>query len=230
MLHGTGVYDTNEARLLEEDETLCGFGFTTGQGSGLKETDPWEMREEFLGVGQEGGGLMGMTLAYGRFGTGKDDLMVPTEWLRESSASPSRWMLLEEEFREWQRLVRAAMTRGMQEWPSLEQDFPAHKVDLLCRPLSLGVKWQDRKPTGVITCFGVLQAIVATLQIDALLGAEYRFCACVGCGKSFKVVRRDQRYCPDSECAHRQAVRDSRERERKAGRLAQEHENKTEGK
>jgi len=118
--------------------------------------------------------------------------------------------LLDVEFLNWQSLVRAAMTTKMTAWPQLKREFPADKITRLCQPIPLAIEWRDGRPTGSIICSGILQTLISTLQIDALIGAEYRFCACRGCPKSFKVKRKDQRYCSE-DCKHRQVVRDGRE-------------------
>jgi hypothetical protein len=192
--------------------------------------DPWLLRGEILHkVEDSDERLNGLTSFYGRWGIGRDDLLVP----RDKFPKDCDWFkacdLLREEYKEWRSLIRAAMKTKMSAWPKLGAKFPAAKVDRLCEPMALSVEWQDGRPTGVITCTGILRALIATLQIDALIGAEYRFCARRGCTKSFKVRRKDQRYC-DEICKHRQVVRDGRERQRKAAEQAKRQEGKRRGK
>jgi hypothetical protein len=132
--------------------------------------------------------------------------------------------LLDAEFLNWQSLVRAAMTTKMTAWPQLKREFPPDKITRLCQPMPLGIEWRQGRPTGVITCTGILRALIATLQIDALIGAEYRFCSYAKCGKEFRVTRTDQRYCSGTNCKYNQVVRDGRERQRKAAQLAEKSE------
>ena len=179
--------------------------------------DPWELRKEIFEESEIAHILLdGVTLGWGRFGVGIEDLTVPIEKVLMARDERECSKLLDAEYLEWRSLFREASTTRMSEWPALEGRFPAQKVRRLCRPMPLAIEWRDSRPTGVITCSGVIQAVIATLQIDALIGAEYRFCACVGCGRSFKVKRKDQRFCPNTNCKHRQAVRDSRSRKRAA--------------
>jgi hypothetical protein len=211
-----GTYNSNKVTE-DEDSIFCFFDFEPGTGSEEPVEDAWEMRDLFVRPEDPGWGprLDGITLVYGRFGVGREDISVPSHKFPTPCHVLVSMQLLQEEFREWQSLIRAAMTTKMSTWPTLKEKFPAHKVDLLCEPMRLAVEWQDGRPVGIIRCSGILQALIATLQIDALMDAEYRFCACVGCPKSFKVKRKDQRYC-DEDCKHRQVVRDGRERQRKA--------------
>lgn len=210
-----GVYNPRKPSL--NDDSLVDFEFEPKPefGSGGPTQDAWLMREAFLRARSLQTGLDAITLTFGRFGKGREDISVPsvkcpTSWKHFDAGS-----LLGDEFDEWQSLIRAAMTIRMAEWPQLESTYPTHKVDLLCQPMRLAVEWHDGRPTGTIRCSGVLQALVATLQVDALLNAEYRFCACVGCANSFMLRRKDQRYC-DDRCKHKQVVRDGRARQGKA--------------
>jgi hypothetical protein len=144
-----------------------------------------------------------------------EDITVPGDKVPSPCHVTISSQLLTDEYMEWRALIRAAMTIEMSKWPNLKKRFPAHKVTRLSQPIPLAIEWREGRPIGIITCSGILQALIATLQIDALIGAHYRFCACVGCPKSFKVKRKDQRYC-DEDCKHRQVVRDGRERQRGA--------------
>jgi len=196
--------------------------------------DPWNLRGQILH--REGdsddypdGGLELFTPDCGRWGIGRDDLMVPKDKFPEDCDWYTARELLGAQVKEWRSLIRAAMTTKMSEWPKLKAKFPAAKVDILCEPMALSVEWKEGRPTGVITCLGILRTLIATLQIDALIGAEYRFCACVGCSNAFKVKRRDQRYC-NEDCKHRQVVRDGRERHRKAVEQAKRRDGRGKGK
>jgi hypothetical protein len=224
-----GRYNPDKPRLMGEHAAFIQYDFEPDdivKGAIEPIENPWLMREEFLSPVAEGIALEGMTLVYGQFGVGPEDISVRVEKVFEllpdlrSSNSFLRapvvrgHRLLVDEYTEWRSLVRRAMRTKMSAWPKLKSKYSPEKVDLLCRPMSITVEWRQGRPAGIISCSGIIQALIATLQIDALINAEYRFCACIGCTRSFKVKRQDQRYCSDP-CKHRQAVRDVRERQRK---------------
>jgi hypothetical protein len=228
-----GEYSIREGEYLGEREELYRPDFEPGRGSDEPIEDPWLMREEFLQRDEEDDWTPfngGITLVYGRFGSGDDDLTIPSEKLGKDPVSVWRVKrLIDDEVLEWQSLIRAAMVTPMERWPTLKKTFPPRKVDLLCRPMALAVEWENGYPRGAIKCTGVLQALVATLQVDALIGAKYRFCACGGCPHSFEVRRKDQRYCSEG-CKHKQVVRDGREWERRIAAAKQKTSGKLRGK
>jgi hypothetical protein len=188
--------------------------------------DPWKMRSEFLSPDAN---WRGMTLRWGQFGVGSGDILEPFRFdknfartvsflgiLAQERFLESAPSLLDVEFLNWQSLVRTAMRTKITAWPQLKRKFPPDKITRLCQPMPLEIEWRHGHPAGVISCSEMLPALLATLQIDALIGAEYRFCAYIKCGKEFRVTRIDQRYCPGTNCKHNQVVRDSRDRQRKA--------------
>lgn len=214
-----GMYNPSRQIPIEDGELTARFEFEPGGGSDERIEDAWKMREEFLieEENEDDGipGIDGISLAFGRFGEGRADLSVPIKKLGKRYHPFEAKRLLQDDYLEWRSLIRRAMRTKMNDWPKLIRKFPAAKVNLLCQPMPLTVQWHNGRPKGVIQCLDILQAVIATLQVDALMGAEYRFCACQGCSKSFKVKRKDQRYCSDV-CKHRQVVRDSRNRERRS--------------
>jgi hypothetical protein len=218
-----GTYNTARQIPIEDGELTARFEFEPGGGSDERVKDAWEMREEFLlkEENEDDGipGVVGMSLAFGRFGLGQEDLSVPISKLEKRWHPHEAKRLLEADYLEWRSLVCAAMRTKMNDWPKLKRKFPADKVNLLCQPMRLALEWENGRPKGIIRCSGILQAVIATLRVDALMDAEYRFCACRGCRNSFKVKRRDQRYCSD-ECKHKQVVRNGRSRKRKAAKLS----------
>ena len=216
-----GTYDVRRAETVDSSDegwdlpkdasgSFIRFEFVPEEGATADVEDPWRMREDLLSNEQDAQ-LDGTTLVYGRWGTGAEELMVPEGKLGESFYPWRADLALNEECLEWLALIRSAMTTPPQKWERLKKQYPPFKVDLLCRPVSMSIDWRDGRPFGVIQPSGILQALIATLQIDALMGARYRFCACEGCPNSFEVMRRDQRYCSEA-CKHRQVVRDGRKK------------------
>lgn len=227
-----GVYNTKRCTLVdseggdfeysEENKGREGqyvlFDFEPGGGADTQIEDPWMMRFIFLQQNEnesEYPSLDGITLVYGRFGRGSKDLLVPAEKVPGKCHALVALAAFRDEFLEWVSLIGVAMETPMGKWETLKKHFPIRKVDLLRSPMPFTIEWQDGRPTGFIRCSGVLEALIATLQIDELIGAEYRFCACEGCRNTFEVKRQDQRYCSET-CKHKQVVRDGRNRARRA--------------
>jgi hypothetical protein len=222
-----GTYDFKACDFDYENKTVR-MKFVPEVGpSDMEMADPWAMRAEFLAPDAD---WQGMTLKWGRFGVGSEDILEPVRFnqvlagmititpqmLAEKALLDSAPALLDAEFLNWQSLVRTAMTTEMTAWPRLKTKFSPDKITRLCRPMPLEIKWRRGLPAGVVSCSEILPALFATLQIDALMGAERRFCAYAKCGKEFRVTRFDQRYCPGTKCRHNQVVRNSRDRQRKA--------------
>ena len=85
-----GVYSIRKGEYLGEREELFRPDFETGGGADERIEDPWLMREEFLQRDEEDDWAPfngGITLVYGRFGSGDDDLTVPSEKLGEDPVS-----------------------------------------------------------------------------------------------------------------------------------------------
>jgi len=203
---GGGLYDLRNCSFLEDDDSLLRFDFHLDKYAAPADIeDPWEMRSEFLDSSEGGSSLLGMTMGWGRFGDNADDLLVSDQQFEKRGPGGA----LEDEYREWRSLFLAAMLLKMDEWPKLKANFDPRKVRQLCNPVPVNVEWRGGHPVGVVKCAAVLPALIATLQVDALMNAKFRFCACVGCSKSFKVKRKDQRYC-DEVCKHKQVVRNGR--------------------
>jgi hypothetical protein len=190
--------------------------------------DPWQLRDEFLSLTLTGEGLGQARSRFGFIWLGVFAQFVnPDQELTDDAVDE----LFLDELREWQSLLRAALTTKKDRWPELTAKFSPVKVDLLCQPLSLVVDWREGLPAAVIHCDSPLKALIATVWIDALLGTEHHFCACRGCTKPqpFKVKRRNQIYC-DDDCKHLQVVRNGRRRKRDAELLAKQSENLREDK
>jgi hypothetical protein len=115
----------------------------------LKEENPWTVRKEFFADIM--GGFMDFeefTYFYGRFGIGRTDLQF--EQPKPPRSGPFLAVRLQQDFEEWQELLRAAMKIPTQKWPSLSGKFPARKVAVLQKPLPLKLEWREGKPVGVV--------------------------------------------------------------------------------
>ena len=70
--------------------------------------------------------------------------------------------------------------------------------------------WTPHTHAAVIVTDTTLQAILATVHVDHLRGATFRFCARLDCGRQFLLESRHaKKYC-SYDCAHLEAVRRSR--------------------
>ena len=157
--------------------------------------DPWGLRNEFLSCPpDEWQGFIAMT---GSFGA------VPVS---------------ERIFEQWQKLLREALIRPAREWRALERESGKPRVGVLggglTAPLKITFDWAGKTPQAVIFARTALDAIIATIQIDKLTGAEFRVCARHDCRRPpFRVEARQKIYC-SGDCAHLVAVRESRRRAR----------------
>jgi hypothetical protein len=148
-----GTYNTARQIAIEDGDQTVRFEFEPGGGSDERIKDAWEMREEFL-VKEENEddgipGVVGMSLAFGRFGIGREDLSVPLKKLGERYSAFEAKRLLEADYLEWRSMVRAAMGTKMNDWPKLKRKFPADKVNLLCQPMRLVLEWENGRPKRV---------------------------------------------------------------------------------
>lgn len=116
------------------------------------------------------------------------------------------------EFADWQRLFRKALILPARKWKSLSGEFARQKVERLLGRLPIDFEWGAETPIARITCTSALQTIIATIQMDALQGAQFRVCARHDCNNPpFRVEARHKVFCC-SDCAHLVAVRNSRQR------------------
>jgi hypothetical protein len=103
------------------------------------------------------------------------------------------------------------MIRPAREWVALKSEFQNAHVRLSLQP-RIAFDWGGEAPRAIIFAQTALEAIIATIQIDKLTGAEFRVCARHDCKKPpFRVEARQKIFC-SSDCAHLVAVRKSRER------------------
>lgn len=154
---------------------------------------PWELRHEFLSCPpDEWQGFIAMAGCFG----------------------PA--LISQRIFEQWQNLLREALLRPAQEWRALEREFGRPRAGVLggglTAPLKIAFDWAGETPQAVIFAQTALDAIIATIQIDKLTGAEFRVCSRHDCkSPPFRVEARQKIFC-SSDCAHLVAVRNSRAR------------------
>lgn len=152
--------------------------------------DPWKLRDDFLAWPPEDWeAFVYMAGSFGTFRISKND------------------------FLEWQKLLRESLVRPPREWKMLKSEFDPKKVGELFAALPFSFEWDGPAPVARIRTGRTLQAIIATIQLDALKGAQFRVCVRSDCiSLPFKVEARHKIYC-SPECAHLVAVRNQRARD-----------------
>ena len=152
--------------------------------------DPWQLRDDFLGW---------------RIEDWQAFFFMAGGW----SGSP---YITQSDFAEWQQLLREALVRPAKDWRSLAGQFAPGKVSKLTGSLRILFDWRRTFPAAKVVLPDSLTAIIATIQVDALQGAEFRVCARHDCKSApFRVEARHKIYC-SIDCAHLVAVRNSRKR------------------
>jgi len=165
------------------------FRFDYDYSAAMGSLDPWKLRAEFLSWPRDlWDGFIAMAGAFGSF------------------------RISERDFVEWQGLLREALIRPPREWAKLKSGFNPAKVERLFQPLPIRFDWGPESPIAIVRTRTVLNALIATVQVDALRGMQFRVCARVDCTNApFAVAARQKIYC-SSDCAHLVAVRESRRR------------------
>jgi hypothetical protein len=152
--------------------------------------DPWQLRDEFLGWKIEDWQAF-FYMAGGWSGGG---------------------YITQDDFTEWQRLLREALVRPARDWNALAAQFAPGKVSKLTGPLQMLFDWKSKVPVAKVILTDSLTAMIATIQVDALQGVEFRVCARPDCkNPPFRIEARQKIYC-SADCAHLVAVRNSRKR------------------
>lgn len=126
----------------------------------------------------------------------------------------SRSRISKDGFQRWQKLLQGALIRPAREWKALglELQIPNASFQLSALP-AIVFEWSGETPRAFILAETALQAMIATIQIDKLRGAEFRVCGRHDC-KSVPFRADEARhkiYC-SPDCAHLVAVRNSRKR------------------
>ena len=150
--------------------------------------DPWRFRETFLAAPAD-------------------------QWKRFPIQEEKRNRLVGKEgFQKWQRLLRKAMVLPPKDWLALRDEFDLLMVWHLMHPISFNVDWEKEIPVARVPLSGVLETLIATIQLDKLQGAQFKVCARADCNNPpFRVEARQKEYC-SYDCAHLAAVRRSRAR------------------
>lgn len=180
--------------VLKKNSEAAGYGFLRTPFPAS--VDPWELRRDFLSWPlDDWEDFIAAVGGLGRF---------------------SRRRVNKKDFEQLQKLLREALLRPAHKWAALaEAEFRIQNPSFLfSEQANIVFMWSGKTPQAFIRPQYALQAMIATIQIDKLRGAEFRVCARHDCKKPpFRVEARNKIYC-SIDCAHLVAVRNSRKRAR----------------
>ena len=169
-----------------EKAAIAFLAVLRGKGKAPRAFDPWQLRDSFLAW--------------------------PLEDWQSFCEMVDLGEIRKKEFADWQRLFRKALILPAREWKALAGEFAQQKVERLLGRLPIDFQWDAETPVALINCTSAFMTIIATIQVDALRGTQFRVCARHDCNNPpFRVEARHKIFCC-SDCAHLVAVRKSRER------------------
>jgi len=158
--------------------------------------DGWTMRDRFFGLRRNQSDLLKFLQWAGRF---------PNTPLLDGSAHRYDMLL----FWKWQDLFREALVRKNVDWKKGFGSFPTLFIEE--RLSDIQFLLEGKKSKAIVQAACGLYAIGATVEIDLVSGAEFKWCARPDCPtKIFKPTSRHRtKYC-SYDCAHLQSIRNSR--------------------
>lgn len=210
--------------------------YASNEAPPCKILSPWACRGEFLREGTElhecNAGLTAK-----RVGRGKADSIIsvrpkdnPTHsWAlgiyglagsftlgekkkQEDSPLSEIEVTLNKECSAWRALLLDALQMDYADWKRLASKHPAAWVNELLAPLPLTIEARNGAPMARVVCQSLLDVLIVTTQLDGIRGLRWRVCKAERCGELFQIGNYDHKIYCDYECAHRQAVRESRRR------------------
>lgn len=180
-------------REVVDDAGLAVFDSTpqTPQSAGAL-FDGWSIRERFLSITQVAD-LAQFLSRTGRFSIFPDSFSGLTEW---------------------QEVFRRLMATRPAQWPKLKNSdsVSSHKLTAALKETAprLQFRWKEGSAALVLYAGFTLRAIVATIQIDHLSGAQFRFCQRADCGQVYRVTSGHRRIYCSHECGHLVSIRRGR--------------------
>jgi len=115
---------------------------------------------------------------------------------------------------EWKSLFRRMLGTSPHKWHQLSGNFDPSKLQVALRASSptMKIAWDKGRHAITLPVGTTLDAIVATILLDHLQGAEYAFCKKEDCGQPYP-SRSNKLFC-SYECAHHHNMREIRAKER----------------
>jgi hypothetical protein len=187
--------------------------------------EAYALREMFLEVDTPGRALDFLAVS-GRFQDADDgDEYDSTE---DNSYNSVTWT----KFKYLQNLVSVLMSLKSTKWPALPKPLTPDertkaRQDVFRHFSRTEMDWLDGGPSGLhiypkplkhdshrrnqlvgeITVHSALEAILATLYLDGLVGVQYRLCALKDCQQVFEITSNHEREYCSQRCAHNASVR-----------------------
>jgi hypothetical protein len=172
--------------------------------------EPWNLRENFLSLETEADFLRFLNHVGGFSALGFDS---------------HDWEL--RDFKGWQEVFRELLRRPLATWNQYLEDLSMgtlrFNVPLIRIALAeinkvrflLTFDWQRKPQAGIIKVHSATSAIFATILIDHLRGATFRFCARHDCRKPFEIISKHKRKYCTQYCGHLEGLRKMRKRQRR---------------
>jgi hypothetical protein len=116
-----------------------------------------------------------------------------------------------------QSMIRRFIMAPLRDWNDIAEEYPQDWCfHFFAEPfVYLQIFLEPDAVQGVVRCHSGLSAIGALVTLEKVLGLEFRFCARTDCKQLYQVESRHFRKFCSSECAHLEAVRNSRSRKQK---------------
>lgn len=149
--------------------------------------------------------------ALGLYGVAGSFTLSKVQKLKDSPLSEIE-VALEKECSGWRDLLLEALQMDYADWKLLASKHPAAWVSELLAPLPLTIEAREGAPMARVVCQSLLDVLIVTTQLDGIRGLRQRHCKAEGCGKLFPVGNYDHKIYCGYDCAHLQAVRESRRR------------------
>jgi hypothetical protein len=137
-----------------------------------------------------------------------------------------------EEFQSWQVVFKELIQRHPSTWKGWFESVPT-TTKLIRWALKRHTefltefRWRGNEHSLVIKANDILTAVIATVYLDHLRGANYKFCALSDCRKPFELTSKHDRIYCSQRCAHLQTVRKQREQNRSRKKRGQSRAKKT---
>jgi hypothetical protein len=116
-----------------------------------------------------------------------------------------------------QEMIKELVSAPLEKWEAIGRKYPVMFAPFRMAPqMFLHRDVESGAALAIVRCNTGLSAIAATIQVDKLAGLENRFCERTDCARLYKVESLHPRKFCSHECAHIQAVRNSRARGNRA--------------
>jgi hypothetical protein len=127
------------------------------------------------------------------------------------------------DFLNWQEVLREFLKLSPPKWAkwlgtvAFESDLISNLVRLHI-DFTVQFRWEGDRHFAMVLAQDTLTAILATIYIDHLRRAKFKFCARLDCRRPFELTSKHKRIYCSQYCAHLESVRALRARRKRRGR------------